>query len=84
MKKVNDSFDETLDNIIILISNDGQFAAAHWIDHGKYYKDYPGMDVSAKNQTYVIPGGHFFEIKNGKLSRVTTYYNLVDFMKQIK
>lgn len=84
MQKVNNSFDEKLSNIIIMISEDGKHAAATWIDHGVYYKDYPGLDVKAKNQKYVLSGGHFFEIRNGAISRVTTYYNATDFLKQIK
>lgn len=84
MEKANASFDEKLSDIVIMISEDGKQAAAKWIDHGKYFKDFPGLDVKAHNQTYKLAGGHFFEIKHGKISRVTTYYNTTEFMKQIK
>ncbi len=84
MKKVGDSFDEKLSDLIIMVSDDGKYAAARWIDHGIYIKDFPGMDIPAKNQKYALAGGHFFEIRNGKLSRVTTYYNAADFMDQVK
>ncbi len=83
MKQADASFDEKLDNIILTVSDDGKYAAAQWVDHGTYSKDYPGMDRSAKNQKFNVPGGHFFEIRNGKIYRVTTYYNAADFNNQI-
>lgn len=84
MKKTNNSFDENLSEILIMVSNDGKHAAAQWVDHGVYYKDYPGMKIHATNQKFTLNGGHFFEIHDGKLSRVTTYYNDTNFMEQIK
>ena len=84
MEAGNNSFDEKLNNIVIMTSQDGTYAAARWIDHGIYYKTEPGLGVDAKNQHYTLTGGHFFEIRNGKIDRVTTYYNATDFMRQIK
>jgi steroid delta-isomerase-like uncharacterized protein len=84
MEKSNASFDEKLTDIVIMVSNDGKHAAALWVDHGTYYHDYPGMDLKAHNQQYVIKGGHFFEIRQGGIYRVTTYFNENDFMKQIR
>ncbi len=84
MEKVNNSFNEKLSDIVIMISDDGKYGAAQWVDHGIYFKDYPGLGVAAKNQKYVIRGGHFFEISRGAIKRVTTYYNAEDFMKQIR
>lgn len=84
MKSLNDSFDDQLSHIIILVSDDGKYAAARWIDYGTYFKDEPGFDIKAMNQKYIITGGHFFEIKDNKITHVTTYYNSSDFIKQIK
>lgn len=84
MENANRSFDEKLSNIIILVSDDGKYASARWIDHGIYFKTYPDMGIAASNQIFTVPGGHFFEIRNGKLSRVTTFYNNNDFKTQLK
>lgn len=84
MKKAGDSFDEKLSNLVIMVSDDGKYAAARWLDHGTYIKDFVGMDIPAKNQKYTLSGGHFFEIQHGKITRVTTYYNIADFMEQVK
>jgi hypothetical protein len=31
----------------------------------------------------VLPAGAFFELKDGKISRVTNYYNLNDWIAQV-
>jgi hypothetical protein len=31
----------------------------------------------------VLPAGTFFSIRDGKISRVTTYYNLTDWIAQV-
>jgi hypothetical protein len=37
----------------------------------------------AKQQHYRLPVGAFFSIKNNKISRVTNYYNLQDWISQV-
>lgn len=84
MKRTSSSFNEKFDNIVILVSDDGKHAAAEWVDHGTYFKDYLGMDVGAHNQKYALTGAHFFEIRDGKIARVTSYYNMTNFAAQIR
>ena len=38
---------------------------------------------AARNQTYKLPAGSFFDLKDGKIARVTTYYNLADWTAQV-
>ncbi|HRN84136.1 MAG TPA: isopropylmalate/homocitrate/citramalate synthase, partial [Hyphomicrobium sp.] len=37
----------------------------------------------AQGQKYVLPAGTFFAIRDGKIARVTTYYNLTDWIAQV-
>jgi len=37
----------------------------------------------ASGQTYRLPAGAFFDIRDGKVARVTNYYNLNDWLKQV-
>ncbi len=37
----------------------------------------------ARGQTYELPVGAFFEIRDGKVARVTNYYNLNDWIAQV-
>ncbi|MGR9053240.1 MAG: isopropylmalate/homocitrate/citramalate synthase, partial [Gammaproteobacteria bacterium] len=37
----------------------------------------------AQGQTYRLPAGAFFEIRDHKVARITNYYNLQDWIKQV-
>ena len=37
----------------------------------------------AKGQTYILPAGAFFDLRDGKVARVTTFYNLADWVRQV-
>lgn len=69
-------------DLVILVNEDGTRAAAEFIIEGKYLVTAAGLP-SARGQTYRLPVGAFFAIKNGKISRVTNYYNLQDWIKQV-
>ena len=50
--------------------------------NGTYLKTDPGLP-EARGQTYRLPAGAFFTIRDGRIARVTTYYNLADWMAQV-
>lgn len=50
--------------------------------HGTYLNSGKVLPA-AKGQTYVLPAGAFFEVRNNKVARVTNYYNLQDWVKQV-
>ena len=37
----------------------------------------------ANGQNYRLPAGSFFTLEGGLISRVTTYYNLADWVAQV-
>lgn len=76
------SYREQLKDILIMVSEDGTRAAAEFVVHGEYLKTDPGLP-EARGQRYVLPAGSFFAIDAGKISRVTTYYNLQDWIEQV-
>jgi steroid delta-isomerase-like uncharacterized protein len=73
---------EELRDIVVMANADGSRAAAEFIVHGKYLGTDEGLPP-ARGQTYVLPAGAFFEVKAGLIARVTTYYNLKDWMAQV-
>ncbi|UWQ24394.1 nuclear transport factor 2 family protein [Leisingera aquaemixtae] len=75
-------YKEELTDLVIFSSDDGTRAAAEFIVNGTYLVTDEGLP-EAKGQTYRLPGGSFFELKDGKISRVTTYYNLADWTAQV-
>lgn len=76
------SYRETLTDIEIFASADGTRAAAEFIVNGEYLKTDPGLP-EAKGQRYILPAGTFFALREGRIARVTTYYNLSDWVRQV-
>jgi steroid delta-isomerase-like uncharacterized protein len=76
------SYQETLKDIVIFATDDGARAAAEFVVHGTYLQTDPGLP-EAKGQTYILPAGGFFDVTDGKISRITTFYNLNDWIAQV-
>lgn len=76
------SYRETLKDMVIFANEDGTRAAAEFVVHGTYLKTDPGLP-EAKGQTYVLPAGGFFEVRGGRITRITTFYNLNDWIRQV-
>ena len=75
-------YKEELRDLVVLVSKDGARAAAEFNVHGQYLNTDEGLPP-ANGQTYVLPAGTFFAIRDGKIARVTTYYNLTDWIAQV-
>jgi steroid delta-isomerase-like uncharacterized protein len=73
---------EELKDIVVLSAADGTRAAAEFVVHGTYLATDDGLPP-ARGQTYVLPACAFFEVKNGLISRVSTHYNLKDWLAQV-
>ena len=80
--RMDHHYKERLENITIMVNEDGTRAAAEFNVHGTYLNTDSGLP-EAKGQTYVLPAGTFFVVRDGKISRVTTYYNLTDWITQV-
>jgi steroid delta-isomerase-like uncharacterized protein len=73
---------EQLENITVMATPDGTRAAAELDVLGTYIETDEGLPP-ASGQTYRLPAGAFFEVQDGLITRVTTYYNLAAWLKQI-
>ncbi|PKP82365.1 MAG: isopropylmalate/homocitrate/citramalate synthase [Alphaproteobacteria bacterium HGW-Alphaproteobacteria-18] len=79
---MDDCYDETLTDIVVMASPDGTRASAEFIVNGVYKKTDAGLP-EARGQTYRLPAGAFFDVKDGEIQRVTTYYNLKEWIRQV-
>ncbi len=79
---MNQAYRERLSDVVVMTSGDGTRAAAEFTVNGTYLKTDPGLP-EARGQSYVLPAGTFFSLRDGKISRVVTYYNLADWVTQI-
>jgi steroid delta-isomerase-like uncharacterized protein len=76
------SYREQLKDMVIFANDAGTRGAAEFVVHGEYLMTDPGLP-EARGQTYILPAGAFFDLKDGKISRVTTFYNLRDWIAQV-
>lgn len=66
---------------VVVMTNGDRAAAELWID-GEYLHHEQGMPP-AIGQRYTLPVGAFFEVREDRIARVTTYYNLKDWLRQV-
>ncbi len=76
------SYREQLRDMVVFANDDGSRAAAEFVVHGEYLQTDPGLP-EAHGQRYVLPAGGFFDVKDGRISRITTFYNLRDWVAQV-
>jgi steroid delta-isomerase-like uncharacterized protein len=82
LEHMDDCYDEQLTDIVVMPSADGTRVAAEFIVNGTYKKTDAGLP-EARGQTYRLPAGAFFDVKDGEITRVTTYYNLKEWIRQV-
>lgn len=82
MQHMNRCYKENLTDMVIMASEDGKRGSAEFVVNGEYLATDEGLP-EANGQTYVLPAGAFFELKDGKVARVTNYYNLNDWIAQV-
>ena len=79
---MTECYRENLTDMVIMANDAGDRAAAEFVVNGTYLKTDPGLPEAA-GQTYRLPAGAFFTLRDGRIARVTTYYNLADWMAQV-
>ena len=75
MQHMDRCYRETLTGITVMSNAEGSRGAAEFIVNGTYIATDTGLP-EARGQSYVLPGGSFFEVADGRIGRLTTYYNL--------
>jgi len=73
---------ERLEDIVVMATADGSRAAAEFTVRGTYLATDAGLP-EARGQSYVLPAGGFFSIRDGQISRIVTYYNLAEWVAQV-
>lgn len=82
MQLMNHSYRETLTDIVVMVNADGARAAAEFVVNGEYLASDEGLPP-AHGQAYTLPAGAFFDVRDGRIARVTNYYNLRDWLRQV-
>jgi steroid delta-isomerase-like uncharacterized protein len=82
LAQMDAAYRERLEDLVVMADAAGTRAAAEFTVVGEYLRTEPGLP-EARGQAYRLPAGSFLEIRDGKISRVTTYYNLQDWIRQV-
>ncbi|NAZ37517.1 ketosteroid isomerase-related protein [Rubellimicrobium sp. CFH 75288] len=75
-------YEERAEDLVVLTSPEGDRAAAEYTIHGRYLSTDEGLP-EARGQSYVLPVGSFFAIRDGRIARVSTHYNVPDWVRQV-
>ena len=82
MQHMNRCYREQLVDMVVMASEDGTRAAAEFTVLGTYLNTDEGLPP-ASGQTYRLPAGAFFDLRDGRVARVSNYYNLPDWIAQV-
>ncbi len=83
INEMNRCYSEQVVDLVVMANGDGSRLAAEFVIEGTYLQSQEGLPA-AKGQKYRLPVGAFFELKAGKVARITNYYNLNDWINQVR
>ncbi len=83
LQRMATCYREQLRDVRVLGSVTGERASAEYVVYGQYIRTDQGLP-EARDQHYVLPGGAFFDLRGRKITRVTNYYNLKDWLAQVE
>ena len=82
LARMDAHYREQARDLVVMVSPDGQRAAAEFVIEGEYLQTDEGLPA-AQGQRYTLPVGAFFELRGDRIARVTNYYNLSDWTRQV-
>ena len=81
LAEMDSAYREEARDLVILTGPAGR-VAAEFVIHGEYLQSQAGLP-EATGQAYVLPVGSFFDVTDDRITRITTYYNLKDWLRQV-
>jgi steroid delta-isomerase-like uncharacterized protein len=82
LARMNRKYRERVADLVVMVDQTGARAAAEFVVLGTYLETDEGLPPAA-GQQYRLAVGAFFEIRDGKIARVTNYYNLQEWLRQV-
>jgi steroid delta-isomerase-like uncharacterized protein len=83
LQRMDRCYREQVEDLVVMAHGGGTRAAAEFFIRGRYLTTDEGLPP-ATGQDYYLRVGAFFEIDQGRISRVTNYYNLTNWLRQIQ
>lgn len=82
LELMDSHYDETLTDMTFFTEPSGTKIACQFTVNGIYKQGEEGFP-EAHGQSYVLPACAFLEVNNGKITRVSTHYNLPLWIKLV-
>lgn len=82
LERMDRSYREQVEDLVVFEHPSGERAAAEFWISGEYLRTDDGLP-EAVGQRYRLRVGAFFEIRGGKVARVTNYYNLKRWLELV-
>jgi len=83
LQRMDRCYAEQVEELVVLTNpGDPSRGAAEFFIRGTYLSTDEGLPP-ATGQTYFLRVGAFFELDAGKVARITNYYNLQEWLRQI-
>lgn len=82
LEHMNRCYHERVYDLVVMVGAEGTRAAAEFMLEGEYLQT-DGDLPPAHGQRYTLRVGAFFEIEDGKITRVSNHYNLKDWIAQM-
>jgi steroid delta-isomerase-like uncharacterized protein len=82
LSRMDRCYSERVEELVVMADESGTRAAAEFYIRGTYQVTDDGLP-EASGQEYWLRVGAFFELREGKVARVTNYYNLQDWTQQV-
>ena len=82
LEHMNRCYQEHVYDVVVMCDEAGTRAAAEFLVEGTYLVT-DGAHPAARGQTYTLRAGAFFEIVGGRIGRVTTHYNVQEWLRAI-
>ena len=82
LQRMDRCYREQVSDLAVFTNEDGTRGAAEFFIEGEYLSTDEGLPPAA-GQRYRLRVGAFFDLREGRVSRVTNYYNLEEWLRQV-
>ena len=82
LERMDRCYAEQVEDLVVFTSETPNRVAAEFFIRGKYVATDDGLPA-ANGQTYHLRIGAFFELCDGKIKRITNYYNLSEWLRMV-
>ncbi|HEX5789547.1 MAG TPA: ketosteroid isomerase-related protein [Luteolibacter sp.] len=83
LQRMDRCYREQVEDLVVFTSDQPNRAAAEFFIRGQYIATDEGLPEAA-GQSYHLRIGAFFEGREGRIRRITNYYNLAAWMAQVR